>query len=294
MGDSSEELQASNSTEYDLAVLVFYLTIITTTGIVATINDSDEGSDADSTNMKREQASVRVLSYLRALAMRGELKPGDRLPTERQLARELCISRASLREGIVHLTASGVLKSVHGVGTFVVVDPHYGPLEAFSEFYNFPACQMFETRLALEPSVAALAAKRATRKQIADLGEEVIDICRAEGVWEQHHIHDVRFRRMVALACGNPILSALIDAVTAGNDAKSRSREQFVDFAEETEMHRTIYRAIRSHDPGAARLAMEQHLQLSRTSLTIEAADVAAKFVPSVSDQREMLMGRAV
>jgi hypothetical protein len=39
---------------------------------------------------------------------------------------------------------------------------------------------------------------------------------------------------------------------------------------------------------------MEQHLQLSRTSLTIEAADVAAKFVPSVSDQREMLMGRAV
>jgi GntR family transcriptional repressor for pyruvate dehydrogenase complex len=226
--------------------------------------------------------------------MRGELKPGDRLPTERQLARELCISRASLREGIVQLTAFGVLKSVHGVGTFVAADLHYGPLEAISEFYNFPVWQMFETRLALEPQIAALAAKRATRKQIADLGEQVARLAGAEITPEQLGVHDIRFHKMVALASGNPILSAMIEGVTASDDAKDQSWEQSLDFAEEAEMHNRIYLAIRSRDPERARLAMEQHLRRSRAALIPEASDRMVEFVPFAADHRGVLGGEAV
>lgn len=243
-----------------------------------------------STNITREQASTRVRNYLRALAVRGELKPGDRLPTERQLALQLCISRASLREGLVHLTAFGVLKSVPGVGTFVVADLHYGSLEALSEFYNLPAWQMCETRLALEPHVAALAAERATKKQIADLEEEVSYVGRAEGISEQHYLRDIRFHRMVALACGNPILSALINAVTASDNARSGNREEFVNVAEETEMHRTIYRAIRSRDPVSARLAMLRHLRHSRAALTTEPLDGAVELLSAAPNQSEILM----
>jgi GntR family transcriptional regulator, transcriptional repressor for pyruvate dehydrogenase complex len=247
-----------------------------------------------SMNIQREQVSMRVRRHLCALAMRGELKPGDRLPTERQLARDLCISRASLREGIVHLTTFGVLNSVHGVGTFVVEDLHYGPIGALSEFYNFPVQQVIEARLALEPQIAALAAKRATRRQIADLGEQVAHICGAEVTLERQRIRDVRFHMMVALACGNPILSALIDAINADSDGKSRSWEQSPDFTEEAEMHNEIYLAIRSRDPGRARLAMEQHLRRSRAALPTKPSDEVFESIQFAPEHRGVRVGEAV
>lgn len=237
---------------------------------------------------------MQVRKHLCALATRGELKPGDRLPTERQLARELCISRASLREGIVQFTTFGVLKSVHGVGTFVAADLHHGSFEAISEFYNFSVWQMFETHLALEPQIATLAVKRATRRQIAALGEQVACLCGAEVTPEQLCVHDIRFHRMVALACGNPILSAMIDGVIASDDAKVRSWEQSLDCAEEAEMYNRIYLAIRSRNPGRARLAMEQHLRRSRAALIPEPSDVVVKFVPFAADHRGVLVGEAV
>jgi GntR family transcriptional repressor for pyruvate dehydrogenase complex len=63
------------------------------------------------------QLTLQVVDYVRGLIASGELKPGDRLPPERELARELKISRSSLRAGIGFLAAMGVLKSRHGAGT---------------------------------------------------------------------------------------------------------------------------------------------------------------------------------
>ena len=240
------------------------------------------------TKAKSEQASMQVRSYLRALAIRGELKPGDRLPTERQLARELHISRPSLREGIVRLTSFGVLKSVHGVGTFVAADLHYGSLEALSHFYNFPAWQMFEARMAIEPSIASLAAGRATKHQIAQLAEEVEN---ASPTPERYRLHDKRFHRMVALACGNPILSALIEAITASttiDDVPSMD----LDCGESTVMHRKIYRAIRSRDKTGARLAMEQHLHLSLVTLATHQRQAAFELVPTSPEVSQAQVAR--
>ena len=237
---------------------------------------------------------MQVREHLCALARRGELKPGDRLPTERQLAGDLCISRASLREGIVHLTTFGVLKSVRGVGTFVAADLHYGLLEAISKFYKFPVWQMLETRLALEPQIAALAAKRATRRQIADLGEQVACMSGVEVTPERFRVQDLRLHKMVALACGNPILGAMIDEVTASHDAKDRSWEQFQSFAEEAEMHRRIYLAIKSRDPERASLAMEQHLGRNHAALILRSSDVVIEYVRSAADYRGVLVGKAV
>jgi GntR family transcriptional regulator, transcriptional repressor for pyruvate dehydrogenase complex len=282
------------SCKTNCAVSASHLTSIIKTGIVASNVGSGGGSGTGSAAIQREQASLQLRKHLCALALRGELKPGDRLPTERQLARELCISRATLREGIIQLTTFGVLKSVHGVGTSVADDLHYGPLEAISEFYNFPVGQIFETRLALEPEIAALAAKRATRPQIADLGEQVACLSGVEVTPGQLRVHDIRFHGLVALACGNPILSAMMDGVTASDHAKDRSWEQSRDFAEEAEMHNRIYLAIRSRDPGRARMAMEQHLRRSRAALIPEPLEVVVEFVPLAADLRGVLIGDAV
>jgi len=244
------------------------------------------------TKTKNEQASMQVRSYLRALAIRGELKPGGRLPTERQLAGELHISRASLREGIVRLTSVGVLKSVHGVGTFVAADLHYGSLEALSQFYNFPAWQMFEARMAIEPSIASLAAERATKHQIAQLTEEMENASTLPTP-ERYRLHDKRFHRMVALACGNPILSALIEAIMASTIIDEAWRVDF-DCDESVEMHRKIYCAIRARDKAGACQAMEQHLHFSHKALAAQEREAGLELVPASSEVSQMQIGHVL
>jgi DNA-binding GntR family transcriptional regulator len=86
----------------------------------------------------------------------------------------------------------------------------------------------------------------------------------------------------------------MIDGVTASDDAKDRSWEQSLDFAEEAEMHNSIYFAIRSRDPGRACLAMEQHLRRSRAALIPEPSDVVVEFVPFAADHLGVLVGEAV
>jgi GntR family transcriptional repressor for pyruvate dehydrogenase complex len=236
----------------------------------------------------REHASTKVLGYLRGLAIQGELKPGDRLPTERDLARTLRISRPSLREGIGHLTTFGVLRSVRGVGTFVAKDLQYGPLEEFCELYDFPAWNMFEARFAIEPQIASLAAERATKKQVRDLGRAVEGLTGCVDNPEEYESQDVLFHRMVAVASGNVVLSALIEAVTAstpGGDARFRAIGQPFDFCKSAELNCEIYRAIRSRSPINARLAMQRYLGHSHQALVSPIPGPLSEPAPALPDR---------
>src|SRR5271167_2465878 len=88
---------------------------------------------------------------------------------------------------------------------------------------------------------------------------------------QQYLIHDVRFHRTIAKASGNPILGALMETITASlYQRRSKTIQNAVDLKESSEMHREIYRAIRSHNPAQARRAMEQHLNLARLAQASE------------------------
>jgi len=93
--------------------------------------------------------------------------------------------------------------------------------------------------------------------------------------------HDVRFHRTIARAAGNPILGALMETITANlYEHRSLTVQRAQDLKESAEMHREIYRAIRSHNPALARQAMEQHLNLARTA---QAAEIDT--APAVDDE---------
>jgi GntR family transcriptional repressor for pyruvate dehydrogenase complex len=140
---------------------------------------------------------------------------------------------------------------------------------------------MFEARLVLESSVAALAAERATDEHIAELAEEVAEMYAALDDPQEYLIHDVRFHRTIARAAANPILAALMETITANlYERRSLTVQNAQDLKESAEMHREIYRAIRSHNPTLARQTMEQHLNLARTAQAAE-ADVPP---PSIED----------
>ena len=220
------------------------------------------------------QLTMQVVDHVRNLVASGELKPGDRLPPERELARSLKISRSSLRAGIGFLAAMGVLKSRHGAGTFVATGPpalDSSSLTVLGALHGFLPWQMFEARLTIEASVAALAAERATNDQLAELAEEVAEMYASMDDPQEYLIHDIRFHRTIARASGNPILGALMETITANLYENRRATVgNSLDLKESAEMHREIYRAIRSRNPENARRAMEQHLNLARMAQASE------------------------
>ena len=234
-------------------------------------HDSEE-----STASSHSQLTMQVVDHVRALVASGELKPGDRLPPERELARSLKISRSSLRAGIGFLAAMGVLKSRHGAGTFVATGPpalDSSSLTVLGALHGFLPWQMFEARLAIEAAVAALAAERANTDHLAELSEEVAEMYASMDDPQEYLIHDIRFHRTIARASGNPILGALMETITANLYENRRyTVGNSVDLKESAEMHREIYRAIRSRNPEAARRAMEQHLNLARMAQASEIA----------------------
>ncbi len=221
------------------------------------------------------QLTMQVVDHVRGLISSGRLHPGDRLPPERELAKELGISRSSLRAGIGFLSAMGVLKSRHGAGTYVSSGPpalDSSSLTVLGALHGFLPWQMFEARLVIEANVAALAAERATDEHIAELAEEVAEMYAALDDPHEYLIHDIRFHRTIARAAGNPILGALMETITSNlYDNRRLTVANSIDLKESAEMHREIYRAIRSHNPPQAKKAMEQHLNLARMAQAAEA-----------------------
>lgn len=217
-------------------------------------------------NESNNNISQEVVSRLRDMIHRGEIKAGDKLPPERDLAKLLNVSRPTLRAGIRSLVAIGVLQSKQGAGTFVVGNE--GPpsldgnqLKLLASLRGFTSAEMFEARLALEMAVAGLAAERATSETLASLAEELAGIFGSIDEPEQFLVHDMNFHQLVATASNNRILTSLMNMVTTILfDVRSKTVKRARDLKESAEMHRIIYRAIRDKNAEGARKAMRDHL----------------------------------
>jgi GntR family transcriptional repressor for pyruvate dehydrogenase complex len=218
--------------------------------------------------------TMHVVNHIRALIENGTLQPGDKIPPEREFARTLKISRASLRTGIGYLAAMGVMKIRHGVGTFVADGPpEFGKasLSLMGALHGFQSWQMFEARIILESHLAALAAERGKEEHHAALSEEVAEMFASLDDPSNYLIHDLMFHRIISQASGNPILAALIETITSAlYDKRRKTVERSTDRRESAEMHREIYRAIRVRKPMEARKLMDQHLRMAQAAQGME------------------------
>ena len=231
--------------------------------------DSDRGTTT----------AEEVVARLRDMIHSGELALGDRLPPERDLAKLLGVSRPTLRAGIRSLTAVGILQSKQGAGTFVAEAEESptldaGALRLMSALHGFTSDEMFEARLALEMSIAALAAERATAEDMARLAEEVAGMYASLEKPEQYLVHDMQFHQSVAAASGNRILTALMNMVaTILFDYRSKTVKRAIDLKDSAAQHHNIYRAIREHDAEAARQAMRIHLLETQRAQRMEVGE---------------------
>ena len=223
-------------------------------------------------------AAELVVAHIRGLIDQGQLKPGDRLPAERELAVQIGVSRPSVRAGLRALAAMGVVQSRHGAGTFIRSGPPVlgsEPLSFLAALHGFTRDEMFEARRVLEVGVAGLAAERATGEHLASIAEEITGMYAS--LEEPHAFlrHDIRFHRAVATASGNPILASLVEMVSAlFYEQRRKTAGRARDLRESAEMHRTIYNALRIRDVERAREMMNEHLAIAQERQSAEEASM--------------------
>ncbi len=217
----------------------------------------------------RDDSTALVIAYVRERIARGDARPGDRLPPERELAAQLGVSRPTVRAGLRALAAMGVVESRHGSGTYIHGGPpRLGtePLEFLADLHGFTREEMYEARRVLEVGVAGLAAERVTPDHLASLAEEVASLFATMNDPEGFLVHDIRFHRMVAQCAGNPLLGSLVEMVSALYYERRRvtaTRATDRNLQDAAEMHRRIYQAIRARDGALARQLMDEHLKSS-------------------------------
>ena len=214
-----------------------------------------------------ERLSDQLASLLAAQLEGGALQPGDRLPTEAQLAAAHGVSRTVVREAVHQLKSRGMLQSRQGSGVFVSAPAANQPLAFDPSVLESvqSVVHVVEVRRVLEGEIAALAAQRATRTQIAGLKRALtaLDAAVAEG--RDGVAEDLAFHRAIGAATGNPQFSRLLGfleqylregmRITRGNEARRR------DFMEQVRReHRAIVEAIAARDAAAARRRATEHI----------------------------------
>lgn len=223
------------------------------------------------------QSTEEVVARVSELIKGAQLKAGDRLPPERELAKRLGVSRPSLRAGLRAMSSMGVLKSRQGAGTFVAAGPptlDSEPLRLLASLHGFSFDHMFETRSILEVGAAGLAAEHATGEQLATLADEIAEMYASLNDPQQYLVHDICFHRAVAAASNNPTLVTLVEMVSAVMYERRRETiERAHDFSESLEVHQQVYRAIRARQPEEARAAMREHIVRAQQAFAIEESE---------------------
>lgn len=219
-----------------------------------------------------------VAGELENRILEGSLKPGDRLPSERELALELGVSRPSLREAMQKLVSKGLLTTRHGGGTHVTdkLEAHFAdPWQDMLSGHPLLHRDLLEFRQMLEGQAAALAADRAT-----DIDLQRLDAAYAalEGKFELSQDlnacveADVAFHQAIAEASHNVMighLSASLMRVIHGHVARNlehlHARPQRWDQLQS--QHHAIWQAIRERKPEAAAQAARDHIEFVRQSM---------------------------
>lgn len=228
--------------------------------------------------IKRARLYEEVMVQLAELIRRGQLRPGDRLPAERELAERLHVSRATVREALRVMQLQGLLESRHGAGNFIAL----GSAERLQLALNHLALQdIFELRMLIEPSIAALAAQRATPQDLAHL-ERLLHEQQKLIQREQSTVKvNIAFHSSLAEATHNRALlqlgAELIKVLSPSRAARTQSEQRA---QRSLVSHRRIAEAVKARNAAEARHAMEEHLRIVEAVLLgLPADSIAIPFV---------------
>jgi GntR family transcriptional regulator, transcriptional repressor for pyruvate dehydrogenase complex len=224
-----------------------------------------------------------VVTEIENQILDGALRPGDRIPSERQLAQDFGVSRPSIREAIQKLVAKGLLVTRHGGGTTVTdkLDaPFVDPWQDMVKDHPMLHRDILEVREMLEGQAAELAAQRATDVDLARLDQafEVLDQAYASKDLEASITADVAFHQAVAEASHNVFIGHLTASLMrvihehVHNNLK-HSHTRPAQWEHLRSQHRAIWKAIKANQAGKAGAAAKEHSIYIRESIENNALD---------------------
>jgi GntR family transcriptional repressor for pyruvate dehydrogenase complex len=216
-----------------------------------------------------EMVAEQILTKIRS----GDLKPGGRLPAQRDLAAMLGVGRSSVREAINALVVTGVLEAVHGKGTYVAREAQSdaGILKLRAALGAGSLLELMEARELLECKTAALAAERADAVQIQSLNEVLAGLAGGHADYAHFLKADLQFHFLLAEATGNSVICELtkvvLDKVVAQHRDLDTSRLSNAYRRESIDTARQVVAAIERGDSNLAAHWMGVHLHAIRREL---------------------------
>ena len=221
--------------------------------------------------IRPKKISEEIVNQIKQLISKGDLKPGDRIPSERELATMLGVSRPSVREAIMVLEAMGFLDSRQGGGTFVKALTEGSIMDPLAKLVEKRDPELLralaEVRMGLEGWSAYLAAKRATAEDIAELRRlyAIMEKQAARGGWNPEV--DAEFHFAITAASHNSLQMHVLDSIHSIFSATIQvalmefyRQQGYIQLL--LTQHREIMEAIVAQDPERARQKMMEHLTL--------------------------------
>nr|WP_283254124.1 FadR/GntR family transcriptional regulator [Ramlibacter paludis] len=211
----------------------------------------------------------QIAEQLRGLITGGEFDAGTRLPAERDLARQLGVSRPSVREALIALEVEGWVEVRTGSGIYVQPQAQRASVArapAANGSAEWGPLQVMQARELVEGEVAALAARHAKKPQLAAMASALARMREEAESGDGPQGGDEAFHQAIAQACGNEVL---VDTVRGYWNARqepifSRLGDHFENAASwqaALTEHAAVLAAIRARDAEGARAAMQQHLK---------------------------------
>ena len=228
-----------------------------------------------STGSRKRNLFAQAVEHLGSRIIRGDYRPGETLPNEADLGREIGISRSVVREAVKSLASKGLLEARTRIGTRVLPPSNWNLLDLDVLSWRYAAMprmqffgELFEIRGMIEPQAAALAAERATEADLLAIRQGLADMQRAERSSPGAIDADVRFHRAILAGGHNELLMQMSPLISVGLVVSFRISSD--SFEVLLPQHKRVLDAIVAHDVGEARAAMDQLLADTRAFLERE------------------------
>lgn len=214
--------------------------------------------------VRRNKVYEEVARQIERLILK-KLQPGDKLPSERELAETLGVSRSSIRDAIRSLELMGMVEPRQGAGTIVreissesLVNPLANAIKRKDELIG----ELLDFRLMLEPPLAARAATRVSADEITEMEEILQRQSDKHNRGEAAVAEDSEFHYAIALASGNSVVLKVLDILMdLLRDTRERSLQVDGRLQRSLAGHRRILAALKRHDAEAAKAAMRRHIE---------------------------------
>ena len=214
--------------------------------------------------VRRNKVYEEVAKQIERLILK-KLKPGDKLPSERELAEMLHVSRSSIRDAIRGLELTGMVEPRQGAGTIVrevSASSLVNPLAHALKFRKELVSELLDFRKMLEPPLAARAATHASPEDISEMEEILRRQEEKQQRGESAVAEDSEFHYSVALASDNSVVLKVLDILMdVLRDTRERSLQVEGRSQRSLAGHRRILAAIKAHDGEAAKAAMRRHIE---------------------------------